>query len=156
GITQRRRSRPRRVARRCWSQPLVLSYPVPVLSISGVIRFRPILSAFANVDRDESGKPAGTLLRLPYHRSMITPTNSLPDAVSLAGRVCLISGGSRGIGRAIAKMLLLEGAEVAICGRSRETVDAATLELSAETGGKVKGQVADVRKHEEVGALFQF
>jgi 3-oxoacyl-[acyl-carrier protein] reductase len=53
-------------------------------------------------------------------------------------------------------MLLLEGAEVAICGRSRETVDAATLELSAETGGKVKGQVADVRKHEEVGALFQF
>ena len=81
---------------------------------------------------------------------MITPTNSL------AGRVCLVTGGSRGIGRAIAKMLLTEGAEVAICGRSQESVARAVEQLAAETGGKVKGKVADVKSHEQVGALFQF
>ncbi len=43
-------------------------------------------------------------------------------------------------------MLLTEGAEVAICGRRQESVDAAVLELAAETGGKVKGKAADVKK----------
>lgn len=81
---------------------------------------------------------------------MITPTNSL------TGRVCLVTGGSRGIGKAIAKMLLMEGAEVAICGRRQESVDAAVAELAAQTGGKVKGKVADVKSHEQVGTLFQF
>jgi 3-oxoacyl-[acyl-carrier protein] reductase len=88
---------------------------------------------------------------------MITPTNpSSERGYSLAGRVCLVTGGSRGIGRAIAKMLLLEGADVTICGRQPELVDAAVFELAAETHGKVKGKAADVKKHEEVGALFQF
>ncbi len=87
---------------------------------------------------------------------MITPTNSGAEHQSLAGRVALVTGGSRGIGRAIAKMLLTEGAQVAICGRSQETVDQATLELARESGGKVKGKVADVKSHEQVGALFQF
>lgn len=53
-------------------------------------------------------------------------------------------------------MLLLEGARVAICGRSQETVDRAVSELAAETRGKVEGKVADVKSHEQVGALFQF
>jgi 3-oxoacyl-[acyl-carrier protein] reductase len=53
-------------------------------------------------------------------------------------------------------MLLNEGAEVVICGRRQEFVDRAVRELAAETGGKVKGKVADVKKHEQVGELFQF
>jgi len=51
---------------------------------------------------------------------------------------------------------LLEGAEVTICGRDQQTIDAAAVELSNETGGKVKGKAADVKKHEQVGELFQF
>lgn len=81
---------------------------------------------------------------------MNTPTNSL------AGRVCLVTGGSRGIGRAIAKMLLREGAQVAICGRNRQTLDRAVAELASETSGKVEGKVADVKEHEQVGELFRF
>ena len=76
--------------------------------------------------------------------------------MSLSGRVSLVTGGSRGIGRAIAKMLLVEGARVAICGRNQETIDRTTLELSRETGGKVTGRVADVRSHEQVAGLFRF
>jgi NAD(P)-dependent dehydrogenase (short-subunit alcohol dehydrogenase family) len=75
---------------------------------------------------------------------------------TLLDKVCLVTGGTRGIGRAIAKMLLTEGAQVAICGRRQEVVDAAVLELEAETGGKVEGKVADVKSHEQVGELFQF
>jgi 3-oxoacyl-[acyl-carrier protein] reductase len=53
-------------------------------------------------------------------------------------------------------MLLTEGAAVAICGQYQENVDRAVEELSRETGGKVEGKVADVKSHEQVGALFQF
>jgi 3-oxoacyl-[acyl-carrier protein] reductase len=74
----------------------------------------------------------------------------------LSQQVCLVTGGTRGIGRAIAKMLLLEGAAVAICGQRQESVDRAVAELTAETAGKVKGKAADVKSHEEVAELFRF
>lgn len=53
-------------------------------------------------------------------------------------------------------MLLLEGAAVTICGRTQDAVDTAVAGLHSETGGKVSGRDADVRKHEEVAALFRF
>jgi len=68
----------------------------------------------------------------------------------------VVTGGTRGIGRAIAKMLLLEGAAVAICGQRQETIDRAVAELAVETAGKVKGKAADVKSYEEVGELFRF
>jgi 3-oxoacyl-[acyl-carrier protein] reductase len=80
----------------------------------------------------------------------------LDDMEPLAGKSCLVTGGTRGIGRAIAKMLLEEGASVAICGRHQELVERAVGELAAETGGKVRGKAADVMSHEEVGQLFRF
>jgi 3-oxoacyl-[acyl-carrier protein] reductase len=74
----------------------------------------------------------------------------------MTNKICIVTGATRGIGRAIAKMLLDEGAQVAICGREQHTVDKAVAELHAETGGKVAGKAADVRKHEDIAGLFQF
>jgi 3-oxoacyl-[acyl-carrier protein] reductase len=71
-------------------------------------------------------------------------------------KICLVTGATRGIGRAIAKMMLEEGARVAICGRQQDAVDVAVRELQAETGGKVAGKAADVRKHEDIAGLFHF
>jgi 3-oxoacyl-[acyl-carrier protein] reductase len=75
---------------------------------------------------------------------------------SLSNKIALVTGASRGIGRAIAKMLLTEGAQVAICGRSQHSLERTAAELSAETGGKVKIKAADVSKCEQVGELFKF
>jgi 3-oxoacyl-[acyl-carrier protein] reductase len=75
---------------------------------------------------------------------------------NLTGKVSLVTGATRGIGRAIAAMLLKEGSSVVICGRRQDAVDAAVASLAAETGGKVKGKAADVRNNDEVADLFRF
>jgi 3-oxoacyl-[acyl-carrier protein] reductase len=73
----------------------------------------------------------------------------------LAGKHAVVTGGTRGIGRAIAESLLRSGAAVAICGRSRESVERASAELKKASGGEVLGEPADVSKLDEVGRFFE-
>ena len=61
--------------------------------------------------------------------------------LGLTGKKALITGATKGIGRATAETLLAEGASVAICARTAEGVDAAVAELSQL--GTVVGSVVD-------------
>jgi 3-oxoacyl-[acyl-carrier protein] reductase len=69
--------------------------------------------------------------------------------LGLTGRVGLVTGGSRGIGRAIALRLAAEGVKVSICGRNADTIDATRAELQAQ-GVASHGVVADVTRPGEV------
>ncbi len=69
---------------------------------------------------------------------------------SLSGKVAFVTGGSRGIGLAIARVLVLEGAQVAITGKSDAHLSAARPLIEAEGPASVETLKADVRRYEDV------
>ena len=69
----------------------------------------------------------------------------------LKGKVAMVTGGTRGIGYAIVKLYLDNGASVALCGSRQETVDKALDKLKAENPDyRVIGLCPDLQKPEEV------
>jgi 3-oxoacyl-[acyl-carrier protein] reductase len=74
--------------------------------------------------------------------------------ISLAGRAAVVTGGSKGIGFAIARRFAASGADVAIVARGREGIDAAVEQIGATGQGDV-GIAADVeRVYNEAMAAF--
>jgi len=73
---------------------------------------------------------------------------------SLRGKVAVVTGGSRGIGLAIARALVADGVQVAITGRSAAHLSSARPKIEAAGPGAVETLQADVRNHEAVrGAI---
>src|SRR3984957_760957 len=78
------------------------------------------------------------------------------DETFLLGKTALVTGATRGIGFAIAQALAQDGATVAICGRTGDSVEQAVRRLTNQSKGKVVGKVADVRGSTSVAALFEW
>lgn len=71
------------------------------------------------------------------------------------GKVVLVTGGTRGIGRACVHHFAMQGATVALCGRSDETAQAAAAEIDSECPGPVHGFEADISNSESVDNLVK-
>jgi NAD(P)-dependent dehydrogenase (short-subunit alcohol dehydrogenase family) len=69
------------------------------------------------------------------------------DALDMSGRVVIVTGGGRGVGRGIASRFLEAGAEVVICGRNEPD------ELPADGGKKAFFVAADIRDVEAIGRV---
>ena len=72
-----------------------------------------------------------------------------------AGRVAIVTGGGRGIGRAIAVRLAKEGADVAISYRGNDETAQESAKLVREAGAKCEMFKGDVASQEDVDALFK-
>jgi 3-oxoacyl-[acyl-carrier protein] reductase len=72
--------------------------------------------------------------------------------LGLRGKAAIVTGGSRGVGRAIAASLLREGARVMISARDPKRLAATRTALEQETGGEVRATATDLRHDTEAKA----
>ena len=73
--------------------------------------------------------------------------------LGLQGKHAIVTGGSRGIGKAIARELAREGVDVAIVARNKEALEATARELAAETNRRILPLAADVTSKEQVDRM---
>jgi 3-oxoacyl-[acyl-carrier protein] reductase len=70
--------------------------------------------------------------------------------LGIKGRVAIVTGGTRGIGRETARLFLKEGVKVALCSRHEAEAKQAAEELAAETGGEVAGFQCDTSNEADI------
>ena len=75
--------------------------------------------------------------------------------MDLNGKVAVVTGGTKGIGRGIAEALVREGIDVCVSARSRNEIDETVRDLMALGKSRVTGIVCDVRIHAQIKSLFE-
>jgi 3-oxoacyl-[acyl-carrier protein] reductase len=75
--------------------------------------------------------------------------------LGIAGKRAIVTGSSRGIGRATARLLLQEGVRVMLCARDDASLQAAREELMSETRGEAHAIRADMAREDEVEKVVQ-
>jgi NAD(P)-dependent dehydrogenase (short-subunit alcohol dehydrogenase family) len=74
--------------------------------------------------------------------------------MSIKGRIAIITGAGRGVGRATAQLFAREGAQVVLFSRTRSHLDETSAEITRR-GGHALTIVGDVSREEDVCSLFQ-
>jgi NAD(P)-dependent dehydrogenase (short-subunit alcohol dehydrogenase family) len=83
--------------------------------------------------------------------ALVQPATAMD--LQLHGKTALVTGSTAGIGYSIAKVLLQEGTQVIINGRTQESVDKAIASLKQATGKTPRGFAADMSKAEDIARL---
>jgi NAD(P)-dependent dehydrogenase (short-subunit alcohol dehydrogenase family) len=78
------------------------------------------------------------------------------ELFTLSGRVALITGGSKGLGKAIARLYAEAGADIAICSRSEEELKQAAIEISEGLDIRCEYRVTDMTIRADVDALAEW
>ena len=74
--------------------------------------------------------------------------------IDLSKKTAIVTGGTKGIGRAIAESLVKAGARVAITARHEDEIASAVSQLNTLGAGTAVGYVCDVRDYEQVKSVF--
>jgi len=74
----------------------------------------------------------------------------------IENQVAIVTGGTKGIGKAIATGLMEQRAKVVVCARNKAEVDRNVAELAAKGEGRIAGTVCDVSNLEQVRSLAAF
>lgn len=80
--------------------------------------------------------------------------HSRSGRMNLTGKVAIVTGGTKGIGRGIAAALVKEGVNVCVSSRKRSEIDETVATLGGLGKGRIMGLVCDVRDCSQVEALF--
>lgn len=81
------------------------------------------------------------------------PHINVLETLRLDGKIALVTGGARGLGKTMATALAEAGADVAIAGRTLSSLEETAREIAAATGQRVEPFAADVTKAEDVARL---
>jgi len=73
--------------------------------------------------------------------------------LELKGKVAIVGGASKGLGRACAEVLAAEGAKVVMCSRTAADLERAAQEIKAKTGADVYAYAGDLEQHATIQAL---
>ena len=84
----------------------------------------------------------------------INKPDAAPGGGNLSGHVAVVTGGSRGIGKAIASRLAQLGAAVSLCARNPRALETTAAELSAN-GATVRSQAVDVTNARDVASFIE-
>jgi len=118
--------------------------------------FLPKAGLMPRPSRDRPGRPSAMIAaHLVYGVALARFERLLlPNTAALRDKVVVIGGGTRGLGRAIARELLRHGAHVAICGRSPEAVQQ-TSDWLESLGTPALAEVCDLRLETQAIAFLE-
>ncbi|HVS36884.1 MAG TPA: SDR family oxidoreductase, partial [Gemmataceae bacterium] len=97
-----------------------------------------------------SGRPGGQR----YSIGIVSMTDAVPSPPPLAGKIAVVTGASRGIGRAIARQLAHDGAAVMLAARDEAALSAVAQEIT-QAGGRAAACALDLRQPDAPGRLVE-